>query len=86
MRTAEEYNEGILENAQLLDYHQTAQFLHELEQMDPKKPYYVYCRSGNRSVYACLLMNKLGFKETYNLLGGIINWSGKIVNPHVITK
>jgi rhodanese-related sulfurtransferase len=30
--------------------------------------------SGNRSSQACLLMDQLGYKKTYNLNGGILSW------------
>lgn len=34
----------------------------------------VYCRSGRRSVTACLFLETLGFKNTKNLEGGILAW------------
>jgi rhodanese-related sulfurtransferase len=34
----------------------------------------VYCRSGRRSMMACLVLDQLGFKDTYNLEGGILAW------------
>ncbi|MFX5366593.1 rhodanese-like domain-containing protein, partial [Acinetobacter baumannii] len=30
---------------------------------------YVYCRSGNRSGQACLMLDTFGFKDTYNVVG-----------------
>ena len=36
-----------------------------------------YCRSGNRSGQACLILDMLGFKNTKNLVGGMINWQEK---------
>jgi rhodanese-related sulfurtransferase len=27
------------------------------------------------------MMNEMGFENTYNLLGGIIEWDGDIVEP-----
>jgi rhodanese-related sulfurtransferase len=38
----------------------------------------VYCRSGNRSGQACLILDTLGFKNTKNLVGGMLNWQDKI--------
>ena len=38
----------------------------------------VYCRSGNRSGQACLLLETLGFTNTKNLTGGMLNWQEKI--------
>lgn len=34
----------------------------------------MYCRSGNRSGQACLILETLGFKNVKNLTGGMLNW------------
>ena len=44
-----------------------------------KSNYFVYCRSGARSAQACQLMSQLGFTSTYNLLGGILEWEGEVI-------
>lgn len=36
-----------------------------------------YCRSGNRSTQACLIMEMLGFKNVKNLQGGMLAWREK---------
>jgi rhodanese-related sulfurtransferase len=36
-----------------------------------------YCRSGNRSGQACLILDMLGFKNTKNLTGGMVAWQEK---------
>lgn len=36
-----------------------------------------YCRSGNRSGQACLILDTLGFKNTKNLAGGMMAWQEK---------
>jgi rhodanese-related sulfurtransferase len=38
----------------------------------------VYCRSGNRSGQACMLLDTMGFKHTKNLVGGMLYWQDKI--------
>ncbi|MCG2615621.1 rhodanese-like domain-containing protein [Terrimonas sp. NA20] len=38
----------------------------------------VYCRSGNRSGQACLILDTLGFTNTKNLVGGMLYWQEKI--------
>lgn len=37
----------------------------------------VYCRSGNRSQVAGLVMEMLGFKKVVNLAGGMLDWQAK---------
>jgi rhodanese-related sulfurtransferase len=34
----------------------------------------VHCRSGQRSMVACMFLETLGFKNTKNLTGGILAW------------
>lgn len=36
-----------------------------------------YCRSGQRSNMACLMLEHMGFTNTYNLVGGMLNWKEK---------
>jgi len=36
-----------------------------------------YCRSGNRSGQACLFLEMVGFKNTKNLVGGMLAWQEK---------
>ncbi|HKO80094.1 MAG TPA: rhodanese-like domain-containing protein [Chitinophagaceae bacterium] len=39
----------------------------------------LYCRSGNRSGQACMILDTLGFKNTKNLVGGMLAWQDKFV-------
>jgi len=34
----------------------------------------IHCRSGQRSMMACLFLDALGYKNTRNLTGGILAW------------
>lgn len=36
-----------------------------------------YCRSGNRSQMACLMLDHLGYTNTVNVTGGIVDWMEK---------
>ena len=36
-----------------------------------------YCRSGQRSTMACLILEHLGFINTINVTGGVIAWQDK---------
>tara|TARA_B100000809_G_scaffold257721_1_gene299814 strand:- start:29522 stop:29842 length:321 start_codon:yes stop_codon:yes gene_type:complete len=80
-RTAMEWDQGIIENSVLLDLFDSHSFMSESEKLDKDKSYFVYCRSGVRSVNACQILESVGVKNTYNLLGGIMSWQGKIVAP-----
>ena len=74
VRTAEEFEEGHIPQATLLDIRQASNFIDGIKLLDVSKNYYVYCRSGLRSAQACQLMNHYGLKTTYNLLGGFMEW------------
>lgn len=39
---------------------------------------YVYCRSGNRSGQACLILETMGFTDVVNVSGGMLAWQEKI--------
>mgnify|MGYP001180858764 FL=1 len=79
VRTPLEYLLGRIEHAQLIDFNPVERFTNEVEKLDREGHYFIYCKSGHRSFDACLLMTQMGFKNTYNLLGGIIEWKGKTV-------
>ena len=81
VRTEDEWNDGIIENAINIDIHQGQLFINEIEALDKNKNYYVYCRSGARSAKACEIMNELGIENAFNLTGGILAWNGDIVSP-----
>lgn len=81
VRTAEEYAQGCIPNSTLIDIFRSQDFLDEIEALDKTKSYYVYCRSGARSGQACAVMNQLGFKNAFNLQGGIMEWRGEVVFP-----
>ena len=42
-----------------------------------------YCRSGNRSGMACLMLEHMGFTNTYNVTGGMLDWNEKYGNKPV---
>ena len=73
VRTQDEYNQGHIENAININYYSKT-LKKELKKLDKNKTYLVYCRSGNRSGKTLKIMEKLGFKEVYNI-GGMIEWN-----------
>lgn len=77
VRTPEECAEGVIPNAKTVNYLDPQQFLNYIETLDKDSSYFIYCRSGKRSWGACQLMQEQGFKELYNLDGGILAWDGE---------
>lgn len=45
----------------------------EIEQLKDKEVI-CYCRSGKRSMQACLMLETMGFTNTLNLEGGVLAW------------
>ena len=74
VRTQEEYNGGHIKNAFLADWNDQEKFNQRIAKLDKNKPVYTYCRSGRRSSAATSYLQKLGFKQVYNLDGGIEAW------------
>jgi phage shock protein E len=76
VRTPQEYAEGYIPGAILIDY-LNENFEKGLDTLNKDLVYEVYCRSGGRSSNAAEIMMKKGFKNVYNLEGGIIEWKDK---------
>lgn len=47
VRTAKEFNEGVIGNALNIDFFQKEVFTDEFNKLDKEQPVYLYCRSGN---------------------------------------
>jgi rhodanese-related sulfurtransferase len=77
VRTAEEYNAGYIDGADNIDI-MSPDFQTKIQELDPNKAYYIYCRSGARSASACGAMFSWGFKNVNNLANGIIGWDGDV--------
>lgn len=73
VRTPQEFADGHLADATNIDFYGSS-FVPELDGLDKDRPYFVYCRSGNRSAQTVQTMHDLGFTEVYELEGGIVNW------------
>ncbi len=81
-RRPDEWVEGIQENALMMNIMDLGTFQQQACQLNPNKNYYVYCRSGVRSLKACEELERLGLDITYNLLGGMLDWQGETVFPN----
>ncbi|GMQ24682.1 rhodanese-like domain-containing protein [Algoriphagus sp. oki45] len=73
VRTPEEVSEGHLEGALNINFLGET-FAEEIDKLDKKKTYLLYCRSGSRTRKAADLMQNAGFKHVYMLEGGITAW------------
>ncbi len=73
VRTEIEKEEGDIEGSILINV-MSPDFYIDIEDLDKEKPCYVFCRSGNRSMTACQILTENGFKEVYNVEGGILAW------------
>lgn len=75
VRTPEEFSVEHLENAKNVNWNGT-DFVANAEKLDKSKPVFLYCKVGGRSAQAANKLAELGFKEIYNLEGGIMKWTG----------
>lgn len=73
VRTPDEYADGHIEGARLLDF-QSDDFAAKLGELDKTKTYLVHCAVGGRSSRARDLMAKEGFDRVLHLEGGIQAW------------
>ena len=78
VRRPHECASGMIPNAKMITFMNHHLFSSEISKLDKQKHYLVYCRSGNRSGRACMMMETLGFGNTYNLQGGMMAWRGVI--------
>jgi rhodanese-related sulfurtransferase len=83
VRTLEEFEEERIKNAINIDYYvdertnYTKSFRSELEKLDKEKTYLVYCLADIRSRTALEMMEHLGFREVYDMSGGIVQWKAE---------
>lgn len=73
VRTPAEFAGGHLPKAQMIDF-KASDFATKIEALDKTATYAVYCRSGSRSNAAMQQMAAAGFKNVYDLSGGIGAW------------
>lgn len=73
VRTKEELDEIKIEGVINIDFY-SDEFKNYLLKLDKYKTYYLICRSGRRSGLATIFMRDNGFKEVYNIKGGMVEW------------
>ena len=72
VRKEAEVNEGALPKAQNIVYDDS--FGDKLGGLSKETPLFVYCAAGKRSAKAVEILKEKGFKEVYQLKGGLNAW------------
>ncbi len=75
VRTPGEYAGGHLAKSQLVTLG-SSDFQQKLAALDKNQPVFVYCAVGGRSRNASQTLLSMGFKQVYDLQGGIHAWVG----------
>lgn len=80
VRSPGEFSEGHLHGAVNMNVNGSG-YKEQFNTLDKNRPVFVYCLSGGRSGNAAGIMQDMGFKEVYNMDGGIMRWenAGKAV-------
>jgi sulfur-carrier protein adenylyltransferase/sulfurtransferase len=73
VRQPQEYEQDHISGAKLISLPVLGD---EVHQLDPDKPIIIYCAIGGRSRAAAQLLSGAGFREVYNISGGIQAWNG----------
>ena len=73
VRTKEECSESKIPGSLNIDYY-SENFKNNLDKLNKNLNYYIYCRSGNRSGKTVIILREKGFKNVFNLEGGILAW------------
>lgn len=74
VRTPIEFNQGSLKNAHNICITNEG-FRDQAQMLDKNKPVYLFCKSGGRSAKAAAVLKEMGFKQIYDLSGGIEVWN-----------
>jgi rhodanese-related sulfurtransferase len=73
VRTPQEYEEGHIKNARLVDF-QSPDFATKLGELNRDQTVLVHCAVGGRSAKSLATLEKLGFKDVVHLDGGFKAW------------
>ncbi len=80
VRTPMEWANGIIDGAIKIDFNDQENFIHFIKKLNASKHYFVYCKSGVRSWYACQMLEQLGL-VSFNLKDGISKWDEPLTKP-----
>jgi thioredoxin 1 len=73
VRTEGEFADRHLAKALNINYN-SGEFAQKIASLDKSKPTFVYCLSGGRSRGASAILLEAGFKQIYDLEGGVLAW------------
>ncbi len=71
VRNADEWTEGVIDGSLLLD---TAELERRLDEVPKGKPVIAMCSVGRRGSIGASILQRHGFPEVYNFLGGLKTW------------
>lgn len=75
VREASEYRAGHIPRAKHISL---GQLVHRLREVPKDKTVVVVCRSGSRSSRAAELLTEAGYRNVYNMSGGMQSWKGPV--------
>ena len=73
VRETDEFKAGHILNSKVIPLGKLRERIGELERYHDQ-PIVVVCRTEQRSNAACVLLGKQGFRQVYNLKGGVLAW------------
>ncbi len=79
VRTNDEFNANRLANSINIDFYDSI-FLEKFEKFNKQDTLLLYCRSGRRSLIGAEILVKNGFKNIYDLKGGVISIDKSILD------
>ena len=79
VRTPQEFQDYRIPDSENIDFYDPQNFVKKINLLDKEASYFLYCKSGVRSYNSCSIMKDMGFKNVYNLVGGISEWNGEII-------
>ncbi len=75
VREGSEYRSGHIPRSKHISL---TQLVHRLREVPRDKTVVVVCRSGNRSAKAADLLSEAGYRNVYNMSGGMQSWKGPL--------
>lgn len=77
VRTPEEYEQGHIPNTIHIPHDEMMSRHSELAEQK-ERDILLICRSGQRSAFAAQVLHHHGFRKLYNLVGGMLEWTGDV--------